>query len=523
MTFCFDSNEIETIEGVLAKNQWVVLVGISITPTRTPTIVLGPNVNPIVRERMTITIELDVFLNIKERKKNVASGENSESGAVGHGACEGKKALYHCNYCNKDISGKMWIKCAMCPDFDLCDTSQKQPSLQGYGQLLLISQVPGGDNAFVISHSNGNLYVYEKGDSSFPVVKDQSQFFVAHARYNKIDQFGSYFCKTRAIKPIPLTSLDSVKNLACWQYEMVLVDNFLREGGFGGNRLLSFFFEEDVDGSNRNQFRLHAIPVMANLPVEVITEILSRLSVKLVLGGAPSSTPPTSSYSISANPTPPSFSVTAPTSTPLTFNPSRNPSKSLILSCYNNNTKVLGSCNNLICISNVADDIALWNPHLRKHQILLADRFNYPDSSLACLMPSATRGPWASWRWLCWEARVQLIVFLSQWMELTWQLLDEMVICERLVTQKNNLSVAILCCTWRLWKPTLCPHCDTIQKQRSMMIWQSDSDDSERVPVTRRHGGSQKNLRVVDNGGRFNGNGTGFDVTDVPNFAILLV
>ena len=32
----------------------------------------------------------------------------------------GKLALYHCNYCNKDISGRVRIKCVMCPDFDLC-------------------------------------------------------------------------------------------------------------------------------------------------------------------------------------------------------------------------------------------------------------------------------------------------------------------------------------------------------------------------------------------------------------------
>ncbi|KAE9599115.1 hypothetical protein Lal_00044040 [Lupinus albus] len=54
------------------------------------------------------------------RKKNAASGENLESGAAGQGASEGKRALYHCNYCNKDITGKIRIKCAMCPDFDLC-------------------------------------------------------------------------------------------------------------------------------------------------------------------------------------------------------------------------------------------------------------------------------------------------------------------------------------------------------------------------------------------------------------------
>lgn len=38
----------------------------------------------------------------------------------GQGLSDGKKALYHCNYCNKDISGKIRIKCALCSDFDLC-------------------------------------------------------------------------------------------------------------------------------------------------------------------------------------------------------------------------------------------------------------------------------------------------------------------------------------------------------------------------------------------------------------------
>ncbi|XP_021676501.2 transcriptional adapter ADA2b isoform X2 [Hevea brasiliensis] len=54
------------------------------------------------------------------RKKNSASGENLESSSAGQGTGEGKRALYHCNYCNKDITGKIRIKCAMCPDFDLC-------------------------------------------------------------------------------------------------------------------------------------------------------------------------------------------------------------------------------------------------------------------------------------------------------------------------------------------------------------------------------------------------------------------
>jgi len=59
----------------------------------------------------------------------------------------------------------------------------------------------------------------------------------------------------------------------------------------------------------------------------------------------------------------------------------------------------------------------------------------------------------------------------------------------------------------KVWKPTLCPHCANIQMQRSTMTWPSDSDDSESVPVARRHGGSQK--RTVKNGGLFNGNRNG--------------
>ncbi|XP_021902304.1 transcriptional adapter ADA2b-like, partial [Carica papaya] len=54
------------------------------------------------------------------RKKNATIGENSESASAGQGSSEVKRALYHCNYCNKDITGKIRVKCAVCTDFDLC-------------------------------------------------------------------------------------------------------------------------------------------------------------------------------------------------------------------------------------------------------------------------------------------------------------------------------------------------------------------------------------------------------------------
>ena len=31
-----------------------------------------------------------------------------------------RRSLYHCNYCRKDISNTVRIKCAVCADFDLC-------------------------------------------------------------------------------------------------------------------------------------------------------------------------------------------------------------------------------------------------------------------------------------------------------------------------------------------------------------------------------------------------------------------
>ncbi|XP_057416459.1 F-box protein CPR1-like [Lotus japonicus] len=46
------------------------------------------------------------------------------------------------------------------------------------------------------------------------------------------------------------------------------------------------------------------------------------------------------------------------------------------LMCYSNRIKILGSCNGLLCICNIADDIALWNPTLRKHRILPSEPLN---------------------------------------------------------------------------------------------------------------------------------------------------
>lgn len=40
------------------------------------------------------------------------------------------------------------------------------------------------------------------------------------------------------------------------------------------------------------------------------------------------------------------------------------------LMCYNNRIRILGTCNGLLCICNVAGDVALWNPSTKKHRVL---------------------------------------------------------------------------------------------------------------------------------------------------------
>ncbi|XP_024017828.1 F-box protein CPR1 [Morus notabilis] len=40
------------------------------------------------------------------------------------------------------------------------------------------------------------------------------------------------------------------------------------------------------------------------------------------------------------------------------------------LMCYSNEIKILGYCNGLLCIANVAEDIAFWNPSTKTHRLL---------------------------------------------------------------------------------------------------------------------------------------------------------
>ncbi|XP_022733546.1 transcriptional adapter ADA2a-like isoform X2 [Durio zibethinus] len=73
----------------------------------------------------TVSRSTEEDLNQRSKRKRTGPGvvENVElpSTIVGQVPSEAKgPALYHCNYCNKDLSGMVRIKCAVCPDFDLC-------------------------------------------------------------------------------------------------------------------------------------------------------------------------------------------------------------------------------------------------------------------------------------------------------------------------------------------------------------------------------------------------------------------
>ncbi|GLU08718.1 hypothetical protein SLE2022_256140 [Rubroshorea leprosula] len=60
------------------------------------------------------------FTQRSRRRKSVSTVENLESSSSGQGSSKGKGVLYSCKYCSKDITGQTRIKCAECPDFELC-------------------------------------------------------------------------------------------------------------------------------------------------------------------------------------------------------------------------------------------------------------------------------------------------------------------------------------------------------------------------------------------------------------------
>ncbi|KAG2673861.1 hypothetical protein I3760_13G109300 [Carya illinoinensis] len=74
-----------------------------------------------------------------------------------------------------------------------------------------VAWVPKGDGAFVVAHADGNLYVYKKGkdgtvDSSFPVIKDQTQFSVVHAKSSEISPISRWHICQGSINSIAFSA-----------------------------------------------------------------------------------------------------------------------------------------------------------------------------------------------------------------------------------------------------------------------------------------------------------------------------
>ncbi|XP_052482608.1 uncharacterized protein LOC105783363 isoform X3 [Gossypium raimondii] len=87
----------------------------------------------------------------------------------------------------------------------------KDGSVNNSSRCTSIAWIPGGDGAFVVAHADGNMYIYEKnkdgaGDSSFPVIKDQTQFSVAHARYSKSNPIARWHVCQGSINSIAFSS-----------------------------------------------------------------------------------------------------------------------------------------------------------------------------------------------------------------------------------------------------------------------------------------------------------------------------
>eukprot|EP00850_Spirogloea_muscicola_P005850 SM000027S09631 [mRNA] locus=s27:409752:414077:+ [translate_table: standard] len=56
----------------------------------------------------------------RPKRRRIAASSEAWQVSSAPGGADGRRGLYHCNYCQKDVSGTVRIKCAKCPDFDLC-------------------------------------------------------------------------------------------------------------------------------------------------------------------------------------------------------------------------------------------------------------------------------------------------------------------------------------------------------------------------------------------------------------------
>ncbi|XP_004486223.1 F-box protein CPR1 [Cicer arietinum] len=144
---------------------------------------------------------------------------------------------------------------------------------------------------------------------------------------------------------------------------------------------------------------------MADIPPELLTDILSLLPVQSLLRFRSTSKPlrslidsnnfinlhlnKSTNFNLIVRHNSDLYQIDFPnlTSTTATAVQLNHP-----LMCYSNRITLLGSCNGLLCISNVADDIAFWNPSLRKHRIIPYLRISPRSKSDTSLFAARVHG-----------------------------------------------------------------------------------------------------------------------------------
>ncbi|KAM1456275.1 hypothetical protein ACFX13_005410 [Malus domestica] len=153
------------------------------------------------------------------------------------------------------------------------------------------------------------------------------------------------------------------------------------------------------------QLQIQATVAMAELPPEVIVDILSRLPVARLLRFRSIAKPwrslIDSSYFVHLH-----LTQSAESKSHLSLILKRDSDLYCIsfdslndavelnhpLMCYSNRIRVLGSCNGLLCLCNVAEDIALWNPSTKKYRILPSLPSDRKRDSNMCLCGARVYG-----------------------------------------------------------------------------------------------------------------------------------
>ncbi|POO01638.1 WD repeat containing protein [Trema orientale] len=124
-----------------------------------------------------------------------------------------------------------------------------------------------GLNSGDVAHADGNLYVYEKasihskdgaGDSSFPVIKDQTQFSVSHARYSKSNPIARWHICQGSINSIAF-STDGTYLATVGRDGYLRVFDYSKEQLVSGVAFDSYWSSPNSDGTEETVYRFGSV------------------------------------------------------------------------------------------------------------------------------------------------------------------------------------------------------------------------------------------------------------------------